>query len=210
MLIPTLGRQERLPRVVENAAHPDVNVYFVMEPHEAHDVPGATTLTLPDGVKGCPSALNYGYRHTTEPLLFQGDDDLNFHDGWLEAILTRLSDTIQVVGTNDLGMVHTIRLETSPHNLVTRRYLDERGGVFDEGPGSFFSTRYTHNYADGEFVETARRRNAWAPCLESIVEHMHPLWNRGEWDDTYALSRAHFDEDKAMYVVRCREMGATP
>lgn len=206
ILIPTYRRVERLPAVVENASHPGVAVYLIMEPNEAHDVPGAVTLTHPDGFGTYAKAIQYGYEQTSEPLLFAGADDLNFYDGWLDAARAELTGDIRVVGTNDLGNRDVLAADHATHYLVDRRYLDEVGGVFDEGPGSFLPGCYTHNWTDREFVEVAKRRGVFQPCLESVVEHMHVLWGKAPMDETYSKSFAGEDTDRGIYEARMRRV----
>lgn len=205
ILIPTYGRTGRLKQVVDNASHPDATVYLIMEPDEAIAVEGAVTLTHPDRFGSYAKAINYAYRHTAEPLLFAAADDMNFHSGWLEAAKAELSDEVLVVGTNDLGNPDVLAGEHATHYLVDRRYLDGRGGVFDEGPGGFLPDCYDHNWTDREFIEVAKLRGVFKPCLASIVEHMHVHWGKAAMDDTYRKSFANENGDGVVYRQRMAE-----
>lgn len=208
ILLPTYGRKDRLADVVENAvvSSDRLTVYLLMEPDEADDYPPAVTMTRPEGFGNYAVAINYGYRETTEPYLFAAADDLNFHPGWLEAAMAKMVDEIQVVGTNDLGNVEVLAGEHSTHYLVDRRYLDDIGGCYDLGPGSFMPEVYDHNWTDREFVATATKRGVWTPCLESKVEHMHYLFQKASFDQTYARSFANENEDRDIYRQRVREI----
>jgi hypothetical protein len=107
-----------------------------------------------------------------------------------------------VVGTNDLCNPYVSAGMHSTHSLVDRRYLDEVGGVVDAGPGSFLPTCFTHQFTDTEFIGTAKMRAVFAPCLDSVVEHLH--WSLGltPSDATTAKTIAHLDDDAALYDER--------
>jgi hypothetical protein len=204
ILIPTKGRQHRLERVVANALEstPAASVYLLMEPDEAFDVPGATTLTQDDGLGGYAQAINYGYRSTKEPLLFAGADDLNFWDGWAtECRILLEKPDVAVVGTNDLGNSDVQRGEHATHYLVRRSYLDKPGGVYGE-PRTFLSEAYDHGFTDREFTRTAILRGVFAPCLTANVEHMHPAWAKAPMDATYDRGYKSDDADRELYHER--------
>lgn len=208
ILIPTYRRVAKLPQVVHNALQATYagHVYLLMEPDEATDIPGATTLTRPEGFGTYAAAINHGYRNTTEPWLFTGADDLHFHPGWSEHCLAAGD---QVIGTNDLGNPEVTTGTHATHYLVNRRYLDRIGGVFDEGPGSFMPECYDHNWTDREFIETATHRGAFTPCLQAIVEHLHPAWGKSQMDGTYEKSFANEPADAEIYRQRMARMRAT-
>jgi hypothetical protein len=142
-----------------------------------------------------PKKINAGARNTTSDWLFLGADDLDFHWGWLrEAISAYIRTGHLVIGTQDMGnqLVRTGRHST--HTLVHRDYLqfgtiDERGKLLHEG--------YDHNSCDVEFIETAIQRDQFTFASESVVEHLHPLWQRGkvQRDAVYnkGLQRATMD-----------------
>lgn len=205
ILIPTYRRVDRLRGVVENAQTPDATVYLVMEPDEAVEIDGAVTLTCDEGFGTYAASINFAYRHTSEKFLFAGADDLRFEDGWF-GVASELLDDFDVVGTNDLGNPSVLAGDHATHYLVSRRYLDGQGGVFDEGPGSFLFEGYDHNWTDTEFVETAKHRGVWSPCLGSVVEHCHPAWGKAERDATYGKSFAREREDAVLAAGRLKEM----
>lgn len=119
--------------------------------------------------------INYGYQQSTEPLLFLGADDLDFHPGWLAAARAHLTDTIAVVGTNDLGNPRVMRGEHATHFLVARWYADRYGTI--DRPRQVLHEGYWHETCDDELVATARHRGAWSFAMDSHVEHLHPHWH---------------------------------
>jgi hypothetical protein len=48
----------------------------------------------------------------------------------------------------------------------------------------------------------ARARGAFAPCLASVVEHMHFYAGKAAWDDTYAKGSAKDSQDRALFHSR--------
>ena len=75
--------------------------------------------------------------------MFAGADDLNFHPGWDTAALAVMDGWVQVVGTNDLLNPYVTAGLHATHYLVDRRYLDDVGGVVDQGPARSCSTGTT-------------------------------------------------------------------
>jgi hypothetical protein len=139
--------------------------------------------------------LNELFRHTTEPYLFLGADDVRFHPGWLEAALSVMADTDGVVAVNDLW---------NPRGtlaLVSRRYLVEEGGTVD-GTGAIIHEGYGHVFSETELFETAASRGRFAYCAESVVEHLHPVAGKAEDDEVYRLGFASLDADTALYQSR--------
>jgi hypothetical protein len=146
--------------------------------------------------------LELGVRQTTEPWIFQGATDLVFHAAWDTNALRLAQQTgLQVIGTNDLGNPGVRRGKHATHLLIARAYLEDPGGTAD-GSGLLFSEAYDHQYVDCEFVETATHRRQFAFARDSIVEHMHPHWRKGEMDATYDKAFRETLQDRALFVER--------
>ena len=144
--------------------------------------------------------INAGYHKSKEPLIFLGATDLKFHVNWLENAEQYITDQIQVVGTNDLGNPDVLRGNHSTHSLLTRKYADDFGTI-DE-PNKILCEEYVHEYVDNEFCETAKYRNAWAMAMDSIVEHMHPAFRKGHWDESYRNLSERLGPSKDTYEKR--------
>lgn len=150
---------------------------------------------------------NRGYGATSEPFLFFVGDDVRFHPGWLDQLQDAAERTGKgIIGTNDLGNTWTIEGNHATHWLARRTYLDEQGGGWD-GPGVACHEGYTHWYVDNEVVTAAKQRGQWVPCVESIVEHLHPLWGKGQQDEVYLLGQKHQQEDTRLFMDRYRQSG---
>ncbi len=71
--------------------------------------------------------------------------------------------------------------------------IDQSDAVYHDG--------YWHNFCDDELIQTARSRGMYRPSL-AVVEHLHPDRDRTLDDDTYALGRVHFHDDRRLFIHR--------
>lgn len=209
IIIPTLGRPEQLARVVANIDGNTVanhRVVFVCEARDTASIAAVEALGLEPVINrrtaNYQGAVNSAWDVSTAEWLFCGADDLNFHPGWDVWLPGYRGGPFKVFGTNDLYNGYVLKGWHSTHSLVHRSYLEEHGGVADEGPGSFLFEGYDHNFCDTEFISTAKMRATFRPCLDSIVEHLHPAAGKAEIDATYERSMAEFDRDEKIYEMR--------
>lgn len=166
---------------------------------------GARVLTFRNLARAGTFAekVNHAYRHTTEPWLLLVGDDVAFHPGWDTALARAHARTrAAVVGTNDLSPLPSVRSgEHSCHPLIARAYVDELGASLD-GPRVVCHEGYRHNFVDDEIVTLAKMRHTWGFAHDAVVEHLHPAWDKGIWDDTYRVGTAHQEADRDLYVRR--------
>lgn len=208
IFVPTFGRPHELSRVVDNLyefTKPELfTLYFIAESGDDPTIEVAKTLRanliINEGKPCYADAINTAYHKTQEPYFFAGADDLGFHKGWLENALSHMKDGICVVGTNDLGQIPIGEERNSTHYLVERVYIKERSGVVDMKDTVLYP--YHHNYTDTEFTATAIHRGVYAYCPESFVEHLHPVWNKGQWDETYKKGQVTSSQDQRLYNER--------
>jgi hypothetical protein len=208
IIVPMLGRAHHVGPLLGSirATTPDARVVFVCTPGDhavlgAIDREGAQRLVVAYSPIGdYARKINAGYGHTTEPHLFLGASDLRFHHGWYEAARARLDHNVGVVGTNDLGSPRVMAGDHSTHSLVTRAYADEWGTI--DQPGKILCELYWHEYVDDEFVETAKLRGMFVSAPDSVVEHLHPNWGKGETDPTYAAQRVRMTRGIRTYQRR--------
>lgn len=146
--------------------------------------------------------INTAYIESDEPLIFLGADDLEFHTGWYEAILPYVEQGFGVIGTNDLGNHRVIAGTHSTHSVVTREYADQYGTA--DRPNKILHEGYVHEYVDDELVETAKYRGKWAFAKDSIVEHLHPLWNKAPTDELYDAQHSRMRQSRALFRARRR------
>lgn len=211
ILIPTYGRAHKLVSVVDNILdNTQTACRIVVITEEDDEATNEVCKLLPVRVvtntrtRSYSGAINTGYMQSHSDHVFAGADDLEFHKGWDIAALSKMSTVggIHVVGTNDLYNPSVLSGVHATHYLVSTWYLDNIGGVMDAGPCSFLWEGYTHNYCDTEFIATARRRGVFAPCLESIVKHMHWSIGLSEKDETSTKGQESFWQDDAKYNAR--------
>lgn len=210
IIIPTLGRPQRIADMVTAIHDATVEAHQVVLVVEAHDTDTITAANDTDALvvvnrrtRNYQGAVNTAYEDTSGDWLFCGADDLVFHPGWDQECLSLAADLLaDVIGTNDLYNPYVARGMHSTHSLVRRSYLDTLGGVVDQGPRSFLAECYDHNFCDTEFIATAKMRGRFRPCLTAIVEHLHPCAGKAEMDATYQRSMAEFDRDSRLYDMR--------
>lgn len=146
--------------------------------------------------------INDGYRATSEPNLFLVGDDVRFHAGWYDhASYAQGVSGCRVVGTNDLGNPRVMRGEHATHMLIARDYVDEHGASWD-GPGKVTHEGYGHWFVDDEIVTCAKARGTFVVALGSKVEHLHPIFGKGEVDEVYELGQTRVEADKKMFEAR--------
>ena len=204
VIIPTMGRPDSIRRTIENLKEtaPAARPHFVIE---ADDIDSAEAVGKRKHTAGdfgtYARCINAGWRDCPERILMTSDDDCVYHAGWLPAALKLMKGDVRVVGTNDLGNPQVLAGEHSTHSLVDRRYIEQVGAVADEGPGSFMF-EYDHNYTDAELIETAKARGVFAPCLDSVVEHIHPDYGGRDPDPTWEKTRRAVAQDYATFCER--------
>jgi hypothetical protein len=145
--------------------------------------------------------VNVGYRQTDEPWLFLVGDDVKFWPGWLTCAQLVASRRWHVVGTNDRCNPRVVAGEHATHLLVRRSYVDEVGASWD-GPKMVTHEGYHHWFVDDEVVVAAKQRGVWAMARSSVVEHLHPMTGRHDWDAVYEASDAHAGADRELFLER--------
>lgn len=203
IFIPTYRRPESILRVVKNIHEATLEpheIYFIIERKDivSRDVLRQHKYKYFYNERGTyASAINTAFKHTKEPLFFCGADDLKFHKDWLSyALMVDAS----VVGTNDLYNPMVTSGTSATHYLVKRKYIERMGGTVDDSFPVLYE--YKHNYCDTEFIETAKKRACFKPCLDSIVEHLHWGAGKSKRDETYDKNNATAHIDLQTFVQR--------
>jgi glycosyltransferase involved in cell wall biosynthesis len=208
IFIPTYKRADRLLKVYKNAKNSSpliTNVYFIVEKDDQESINVLKTHRPPYFInarsRNYAGAFNTAYLKTSENFFFIGSDDLDFKPGWLEIALKKMVDPIKVVGTNDLHNPSVLRGMHATHMLIDRDYIKERSGTFDS-EDLVLSESYIHNQPDREFVEIAKLRGVFVPCLEAVVEHLHWAYGLSPKDGTYAMQDGTSNHDRRLYHRR--------
>ena len=214
ILIPVLSRPQNAAKVAESlkVTKESYRLLFICSPRDTAEIEacqkvGETLIVDWQPGKGdFARKINEGFRRTDSEWVFQGADDIIFHEDWDLHALKVARRGKRVIGTNDLHNPSVRRGTHSTHTLFARAYIEESPGTVD-GSDPVFWEGYDHQFVDVEFVEVAKRRKEWAMAKRAIVEHSHPHWGNAERDKTYLKAfRAH-GHDRRLYLQR---MGLVP
>jgi len=207
-----LGRAHLVEGLVANLRSvSDTPVTFLCSPNDRDvivecDRSGEDVIVVdwPPGRADYARKINLGYGVTAEPWVFTGASDLVFHPDWeSHALLVARKTGAGVVGTQDTRNPSVRRGIQSTHSLVSREYVEEFGGTYDQ-TGAVYSEAYDHQFIDVELVETAKLRGRWAFAKRSVVEHLHPHWGTAPSDATYVKAMRQTTQDRRLYVQRMK------
>lgn len=206
IFIPSLHRPHRISDIISNIRTQTSvkhKIYFIFEKDDFTSIQLAENqkceVVINEGSPSYAGAINTAFKKSKGECFFMGADDLLFHEDW-DIPARKLLDYYGVVGTNDLYNPNVLDGRTSTHSLVSRKYINEYGGTADNSFPVLFE--YKHNYCDTEFIDTAKKRGQFKPCLESVVEHLH--WSRGMSgkDATYDKGDMTAGEDHQTFTKR--------
>lgn len=218
VLVPCLNRPQNAQPLMASfkASKPDARLIFVVTASDKAEIQaisdglqvvgmmGVGFVSLDDeaGPGDYARKINVAYRNCDESYVLCAADDLRFHPGWDSALLAVAREyDVGVVGTNDLANGAVLAGKHSTHPLVSRCYIDSRGGYVG-GEGKVYFEGYDHQFVDVELVETAMQRGCYAHCRDAVVEHLHPLWRKAETDATYRKGQANGKADARLYQSR--------
>jgi hypothetical protein len=224
ILVPVLGRPQNVQPLVESiqqTTEVEYEIWFLCSRGDKEEIEAAWSseahhVVICDwepGYADYPRKMNHGYQLSEQPFLLMGADDLTFFPGWDEKVLRVAEVTgAGVIGTNDHANRSVMKGRTSTHPLVRRSYLDEQGGTID-GPGTFISEAYDHNFCERELNGLAMARRQWAFAKQSKIVHRHPCWGTAPPDSTYDKGIERFFEDQVLFYTRAKlwgSVGVTP
>jgi len=131
------------------------------------------------GTGGCVEAWNVAARESKGEILIQMSDDFAPFQGWDEAIISAIGDTSKprVLAVSDGNRTDDLLCMA----ILTRKRYWEQGYLFHP---EFFSM-----FSDNWFSDQAFTDDVVIDARGSITfEHLHPAFNKGEMDETYARS----------------------
>lgn len=167
---------------------------------------GATVLISERGHRFANKA-QHGYLHTIEPWILLTGDDVRFHEGWYQKAREAAGDRFHMVATNDCGNPYVQEGRHALHPLVRRSWVDEHGCSWD-GPGVIAHEGYEHAFCDNEWSAVALAAGVFVFCPESVVEHLHPVWGRGRWDNIYRKGMDAINRDGKLFHRRAKEFAS--
>ena len=136
-------------------------------------------LTFERGRKGMADPLNNAARQLVtderwEYFIFVGDDHRPRTLQWDKVWRTNLDDLVTgLVYGDDL-----FQREQLPTAIgMTRSIVEELNGMIPEG--------FAHLYLDNFWLRLGQDLNAIRYLPETVIEHLHPVTGKSEWDDSY-------------------------
>ena len=214
VLVPCLDRPANVAPLVDSFDDTTTDaaaLYFICDADdkaqiEAVEAAGANVI-LSDRGSTFAQKVNSGFTQTAEPWCLVVGDDVRFHPGWLDKARP-LSDRFDVIGTNDIdpttddkGNPRVAAGQHADHFFIRRSYVDTFGGALGE-PGNICHEGYRHFYSDIETVELAKARRVFTPCLDSVVEHLHPDLGKAKVDKTYTTGWSAREYDEKVWQKR--------
>lgn len=209
VIVPVLHRPGNVAPFMESlrASTGLATAWFVCDPDDDEEI--AEVEKHGGQVVWCPGSfakkLNhaYGWIKSDAPWIFMAGDDVGFRPGWLDhAQFVAHAFGGSVIGTNDMGNDRVIRGEHATHILIARRYIDEMGATWDAEPGVVCFPGYGHWYVDDELVTAARQRGQFQMAIGSLVEHLHPFFDKAGPDAVYDKGLASRVADKKLFESR--------
>ena len=210
ILIPTYGRPEKVEKLIENiekTTKTPHRIYVIAEGKDKPTIDLVTELsaTLPVVLikNKAPytyvSAINWGYYCSTEPFVYCAADDVWFTKHWDVPVMDLLEQGYGFVGTKDDWVISKTQKHAS-HFAVSRKYIDEQGGVLDH-KGVIYHPGYYHYQCDIETEQTAMVRNQFI-LAPSTVQHIHWMNSKREKDPTDTKENSHYTADLDLYKAR--------
>jgi len=136
-------------------------------------------LTFERGRKGMADPLNNAARQLItderwEYFIFVGDDHRPRTFQWDKVWRTNLDDLVTgLVYGDDL-----FQREQLPTAIgMTRSIVEELNGMIPEG--------FAHLYLDNFWLRLGQDLNAIRYLPETVIEHLHPIAGKGDWDAGY-------------------------
>lgn len=209
VIVPVMRRPHRVVELL-NSFHLSghrgrAEMYFVADADDDDELEElnrvqANIIVNSSPVKTFAVKCNLGYRETIEPWLFFIGDDVEFHNGWLDAAFAD-DDGSAFISTNDMFNRGVLAGMHATHPLIRRSWIDEHGASWD-GPGTVCHNGYRHWYVDNEWTAVAWAANQFRYAPEAVVEHLHPLAGKAESDEVYQLGQMHTIGDRQLYLSR--------
>jgi glycosyltransferase involved in cell wall biosynthesis len=202
ILTPTYGRPHKIQSYIDNirsVTNMDLaEIVFIVEDDDLEvkklcQESGEKTF-INTRARSFGGAMNTAVRLLDNQYFFGSSDDFFFHPNWLEPLL-ELTEKYGFIKCNDLG--RTDNLATC--YLINRSYLTR---CVPDSPEDIVCEKYLHNFTDTELTAVAIANGEYYYCQESIVEHMHPVWGKAEYDATYGLQNGTWQYDENIFYER--------
>ena len=210
VIVPVMRRPHNVDRLVGSlrASTDLADIYLVVDHDD--EVEMEAVMSNPD----CQMIVNYsdsrtfatkcnlGYRETDESWCLFIGDDVRFFPGWAEEAL-QVGRLGAFVSTNDLGNRSVMQGSHATHPMIARWWLDSHGASWD-GPGTVCHEGYSHWYCDNEWTAVARNAGQFRFAAKAVIEHLHPVFNKGADDEVYRIGQSTTEVDRQLWFTRSR------
>ncbi len=216
VLVPVLARPHNIWPLVRSfedsmvGENVEASMLFLVNPEDTGELRELRERKLwhevvpwANGPKDYARKMNWGVRITSSDWILLGADDIVFHRGWFRAAVSaHIATGCLVIGTNDTVNPLVKAGKHATHPLVHRDYV-QRGTI--DNPDELLHSGYAHNSVDVEFCETAISRGEFVAAKHSVVQHLHPTFDRSvKRDITYLKGLKHSVADKQLCNRRRR------
>jgi hypothetical protein len=126
-------------------------------------------------------------------LMLASDDMIPVIHGYDDTIRKDMNDnfadTDGVLWYNDGGQNNINTL-----SILGRKYYDRFGYIYHPD--------YISLWCDNEFTDISLNLNKCYKSETVIIEHQHPAWQKGQYDELYLKNESYFNIDKETYIRR--------
>jgi glycosyltransferase involved in cell wall biosynthesis len=193
IIIPTLGREEKLQRCVDaikkNANYPEELIEIIVERDSFEDR------------QGVPKTLKAGVAKSTgELVMFLGNDCIPEENFLILAVMRMLKEFPRCGGL--------IGLNDGPTNQTVAKHWLASKNLLKHLDGEFFCTLYHHVGCDNELTGRCLKMNKYVYCDEAKIKHDHFV-DGAEFDDVYKLgwNEKCVVEDRKLLQLRSKTFG---
>lgn len=170
ILIPTMGRSDRMEKIIENVASTSSHsrVYFVISPDDKESLDeveriGASYFCTPGTYVHC---INFATRETVEEFVLCGADDIEFMPGWEKELLEMADKNPEkmIFGGTDSWKISKTMLHIS-HPMVRRNYIKV----------DLYYPGYAHYMCDIELIQRGLGEDVVMIADKTLIEHHHAV-----------------------------------
>lgn len=213
VIVPAMRRPQNVDRLVESLRSTTdlADIYFIVDHDDEAEMEAVMDNTACQMIvnyspfKSFATKCNLGYRETEEPWCLFVGDDVVFRDGWADAALAA-GESGAFVSTNDLGSRPVMQGRHATHPMIARWWLDSHGASWD-GAGTVCHEGYSHWYVDNEWSAVASKAGQFRYAKDAVIEHLHPLFRKGQQDSVYRLGQSSSSTDAALWRERRSRFG---
>lgn len=173
IFLPSRGRPEKLKRCLDSIRKTSQAEVFLYLDSDDPTVSEYPLNEVDNYVIGKPIYLGPAYQylwdHYPSDLIQMGADDLFYKSKDWDKIVESCNK--EVISFDDGGRPR----KEDGHPFIRRSFIEKHG---------FMPEGLLHSCVDNWIVDIARKTEQFGK-VDINIQHLHPKYNKGEWDDTY-------------------------